>query len=97
MRIKAQVNIDGILRDIFINPSKDLVAIKLTAAEIAMLAQWPSENYPLVVGPKALIAANPQLVNKFVMEWPLEFHNSHKVPQGGVLGVDGRLIDKKLD
>jgi hypothetical protein len=96
MRIKVQTMVDGVVRDLFINPSaKDLVAIKFTEAELNMLAQWPKADHPLVTGPKGFIAANPQLVNKFVSEWPVEFHNSHKLPDGGVLGPDGRLLDKK--
>lgn len=97
MRIKIQTTIDGIVREIFVNPTKDLVAIKLTPNEIAMFANWPSAEHPLLTGPKGFIAANPDLVNKFMREWPVEFHSTDRLPQGGVLGADGRLIDKKLD
>jgi hypothetical protein len=96
VRIKIQTKIDGVVREFFVNPAKeDLVAIKFSQAELMMLAQWPDANCPMVTGPKGFMAANPKIVQAFMADWPVEYHNSHSLPQGGVVGPDGRLLDKK--
>src|ERR1043165_583025 len=96
MLIKGGIMENGVLREVVIDTSKQLVAFKFVHPKeverhikgLSALAQtdW---NAPLVMAPKG---TPQQVLRHFADNWPLQFYTGHPAPEGQLLGPNAQKI-----
>lgn len=85
MQIKAQIIENGIARDVFIDSSKQWVAVRFTALELRMLSSYTA-NEAMVAAPGGEMQRAKAMIMKWAREWPTRiFAGTHRAPEGALL------------